>query len=578
MNAELLLAHYDRISDAPDAVARLRKFILDLAVRGKLVEQDMNDEPASELLLRIQREKWKLFGKCNVRVDKPQVPIAQDELPFELMPNWQAARMSDVLLEIQTGPFGSSLHQSDYQKNGVPVINPASIQNERLIPIEKMAVGPTTLERLATFKLHKGDIVMARRGEMGRCAVVTEREDGWLCGTGSLILRLASCVSERYFVLLIGSPFVREYLGGSAVGATMQNLNQSILLNLIVGLPPFAEQNRIVAKVDELMALCDRLEASRREQETHRDQLTASAHHHLNNGEDTEERRTRARFFIGNLTRLTKRPDQIKQLRQTILNLAVRGKLVPQTDTDEPVMDLLHRIQAEQKDLLRRRVIKGREYGPASPADEAFIEIPQTWQFVFLGKILTFGPQNGISPTASSRPEAPRSITLTATTSGTFKPEHFKQIEANIPADSEFWIRQGDLLFQRGNTREYVGMAAYYDGEPGQFLYPDLIIKVRPTKSVDLRYIHLCSTAPYARAYFGRNTSGAQSTMPKINHDILVNLPIPLPPFAEQHRIVAMVDELMALCDKLEARLSTAQTETSRLLESVLHHALEASA
>ncbi|MGA9070993.1 MAG: hypothetical protein WB424_12100, partial [Terracidiphilus sp.] len=211
MNAELLLAHYDRISDAPDAVARLRKFILDLAVRGKLVEQDMNDEPASELLLRIQREKRKLFGKSNVRVDKPQVPIAQDELPFELMPNWQAARMSDVLLEIQTGPFGSSLHQSDYQKNGIPVINPASIQNERLIPIEKMAVGPTTLERLATFKLHKGDIVMARRGEMGRCAVVTEREDGWLCGTGSLILRLASCVSERYFVLLIGSPFVREY-------------------------------------------------------------------------------------------------------------------------------------------------------------------------------------------------------------------------------------------------------------------------------------------------------------------------------------------------------------------------------
>jgi len=350
------------------------------------------------------------------------------------------------------------------------------------------------------------------------------------------------------------------------------------LRKILIPLPPFAEQHRIVAKLDHLMGVCDRLEAAQNERETRRDQLTASAHHHLRNGEDSEELSNHARFFIGHLPRLTKRPDQIKQLRQTILNLAVRGKLVPQTDADEPVMDLLQRIQTEQKDLIRRRVIKGREYGTASPADEAFIEIPQTWQFVFLGKILTFGPQNGISPTASSRPEAPRSITLTATTSGTFKSEHFKQIEANIPADSEFWIRQGDLLFQRGNTREYVGMAAYYDGEPGQFLYPDLIIKVRPTKSVDLRYIHLCSTAPYARAYFGRNASGAQSTMPKINHAILVNLPIPLPPFAEQHRIVAMVDELMALCDKLEARLSTAQTETSRLLESVLHHALEASA
>jgi type I restriction enzyme S subunit len=121
-------------------------------------------------------------------------------------------------------------------------------------------------------------------------------------------------------------------------------------------------------------------------------------------------------------------------------------------------------------------------------------------------------------------------------------------------------------------------MAAYYDGQPGQFLYPDLIIKVRLSKSVDLRYIHLCSIAPYGRAYFGRHASGAQSTMPKINHDILVNLPIPLPPIAEQHCIVAKVDQLMALCDQLESRLTTAQTEVVRLLESVLHHALQTSA
>nr|MBA3967153.1 restriction endonuclease subunit S [Nitrospirales bacterium] len=173
---------------------------------------------------------------------------------------WQVARISQILVELQTGPFGSSLHQSDYQKGGIPVINPASIKNERLVPVEGMAVGPKTLYRLATFKLREGDIVMARRGEMGRCAFVTKQEHGWLCGTGSLILRLPKFVFPHFFVTLIGSPFVREYLGGSAVGATMQNLNQAILLNLVIGLPPLAEQHRIVAKVDELMALCDQLE------------------------------------------------------------------------------------------------------------------------------------------------------------------------------------------------------------------------------------------------------------------------------------------------------------------------------
>ncbi len=177
------------------------------------------------------------------------------------MPGWAAARISQILLELQTGPFGSSLHQSDYQLGGVPVINPASIKNERLVPIEGMAVGAATVKRLGTFKLHAGDIIMGRRGEMGRCAVVTQKEDGWLCGTGSLILRLPDCLCPRFLVTVIGSPFVRKYLGGSAIGITMQNLNQSILFNLVIGIPPLAEQHRIVAKVDELMALCDRLEA-----------------------------------------------------------------------------------------------------------------------------------------------------------------------------------------------------------------------------------------------------------------------------------------------------------------------------
>jgi type I restriction enzyme S subunit len=182
-------------------------------------------------------------------------------LAFELKPGWQAARISQILIELQTGPFGSSLHQSDYQKNGVPVINPASIKKERLIPVDGMAVGPETLERLSAFKLRPGEIVMARRGEMGRCAVVSDKETGWLCGTGSLILRLQKCIFPRFLVTIIGSPFVRQYLGASAVGATMQNLNQSILMNLVIGLPPLQEQHRIVAKVNELMALCDQLEA-----------------------------------------------------------------------------------------------------------------------------------------------------------------------------------------------------------------------------------------------------------------------------------------------------------------------------
>lgn len=260
-HARFYFNHLPRLTTKPEHIQQLRQTILNLAVLGKLVPQDPHDEPASELLKRIQAEKIRLVKEGKIGSEKPPIPARVDELAFELKPGWQVARISQILVELQTGPFGSSLHQSDYQKSGVPVINPASIKNERLVPVKSMAVGPETLKRLSTFKLRAGDIVMARRGEMGRCAVVTKHEDGWLCGTGSLILRLPTCVFSRFLVTLIGSPIVREYLGGSAVGATMQNLNQSILLNLVVGLPPLAEQQRIIAKVDELMALCDRLKA-----------------------------------------------------------------------------------------------------------------------------------------------------------------------------------------------------------------------------------------------------------------------------------------------------------------------------
>ena len=261
-HAAFALEHLTPLTTRRDQIKALRQTILNLAVRGKLMAQDPNDEPASELLERITKEKARLVKKGEVRQQKPPKLGDVNVLPFELKAGWQVVTIEQVLVELRTGPFGSSLHQSDYQVGGVPVVNPASIQNEYIVPIEKMAVGVATLNRLSTFKLKAGDIVMGRRGEMGRCAVVTDREAGWLCGTGSLVLRLPQCVYARFLVLLIGSPYVREYLSGSAVGATMQNLNQAILLSVVIGLPPLAEQHRIVARVDELMALCDRLETS----------------------------------------------------------------------------------------------------------------------------------------------------------------------------------------------------------------------------------------------------------------------------------------------------------------------------
>ena len=136
MNADRVLTHYEKIADAPDAIPRLRRFILDLAVRGKLVEQDPNDEPASELLKRVAAEKGRLVKVGKIKKRKSVESVPSNALVFELPSGWTAARFSDILIELQTGPFGSSLHQSDYEIGGTPVINPASMRNGKIVPVE----------------------------------------------------------------------------------------------------------------------------------------------------------------------------------------------------------------------------------------------------------------------------------------------------------------------------------------------------------------------------------------------------------------------------------------------------------
>ncbi|HTF65088.1 MAG TPA: restriction endonuclease subunit S [Edaphobacter sp.] len=567
MNPLRLASYFDRISDAPDAVSRLRRFILDLAVRGKLIEQDPTDESASDLLRRIQTEKARLVKEGKINLEKPPKPTSPDDLAFELRPKWEAVRISQILVELQTGPFGSSLHQSDYQKGGIPVINPASIKHERIVPIDRMAVGPATLKRLATFKLRAGDIVMARRGEMGRCAVVTSREEGWLCGTGSLILRLPSCVCARFFVVLIGSPFVREYLGGSAVGATMQNLNQSILLNLIIGLPPLAEQQRIVAKVDELMALCDRLEKSVHEREHQRDRLTTASLYRLNNGTNVVDFRSFARFHLNHLPRLITRIDHISEFRKTILNLAVRGKIAAQNPQDEPVAEQLllndrvreatakqdHRADAERQVLL---------------ASEDRWNVPPSWEWCALADLVLFIDYRGKTPNKIEK--GVRLVTAKNIKKGFINafPEEFLSEREYHAWMTRGFPKQDDILF---TTEAPMGNAAVVR-LPERFALAQRVICFRPYGAVNPDFLALQLLAQPFQSILDKTATGL--TAKGIKAAKLKRLPMALPPLAEQLRIVCTVNEMMQLCEQLESQLTKTEDERCGLLEAVLHHAL----
>jgi type I restriction enzyme S subunit len=266
--------HFDVLFTTQASIEQLKQTILQLAVMGKLVKQDPKDEPASKLLERITTEKQQLIKEGKIKKQKPLPPITDEEKPFEQPDGWEWVRFSFLSNEIATGPFGSMIHKSDYVKDGIPLINPSHMIESKIIEDPTIAVTKTKAEELSSYILYENDIVMARRGEMGRCALVTDREKGWLCGTGSFVLRFNSSLSRSYILLLFKTKWIKEYLGGESIGTTMTNLNHGILNKLPLLIPPLDEQDRIILQVDKLMDLCDLLKANLNQAQTTQLHLT----------------------------------------------------------------------------------------------------------------------------------------------------------------------------------------------------------------------------------------------------------------------------------------------------------------
>lgn len=249
-----------------------KKSILQSAIQGKLVPQDPNDEPASVLLQKIRGEKEKLIKAGKIKKPKTESFIFRrdgswrertgktekcidDEIPFEIPDSWEWARLANIINELSTGPFGSILHKSDYVKDGIPVINPTNIIDGKIDLNTTSSISEEKFKELLSYKLDKNDIIIARRGEIGRCAIFENDEQDAICGTGCFILRNNRFIYSKYLVSFFHSPFCINYLSSVSIGTTMANLNHSLLENILIPLPPFQEQKRIADKVAQFMEM-----------------------------------------------------------------------------------------------------------------------------------------------------------------------------------------------------------------------------------------------------------------------------------------------------------------------------------
>ena len=360
-------------------------------------------------------------------------------------------------------------------------------------------------------------------------------------------------------------------------GATLNHADRLPAISL-VPLPPLAEQHRIVAKVDELMALCDRLEAAQAERESRRDKLAAASLHRLNNGADADEFREHARFHLRHLPRLTTRPEHIQQLRQTILNLAVRGKLFPQDPSDEPASELLTRIQAEKVRLEKDGKLKKERHLGAVPTDAAPFSIPESWRWVRLGE-LTELITKGSSPKWQGVEYVSKDfgvLFITSENVGNYrlrKLDDLKYVEKRFnEIEPRSILRFGDILMNLVGAS--IGRTAIYDlSDEANINQAVAIIRlIRTTANLSAEFLLHYLNSPSAIQFMF--TSQVVTAQPNISLTNAREFPIPVPPLTEQERIVAKVDELMALCDRLEAQLAITHTESRRLLEAALNEAL----
>jgi type I restriction enzyme S subunit len=259
MNAEQLLQHFERISEAPDAIPRLRRFILDLAVRGKLLEQDSSDEPAEELLKRIAVEKAQLMKSGKIKCEKPLPPLTESDKAFEVPSGWEWVRLGDLTMLVTSGSRDWAKH---YSNDGAIFVRMGNLSKDhyrlRLDHIQRVKA-PTDGEGTRT-RLEPGDILISITGEVGMLGLIPDGFGEAYINQHTAMVRPVAAMKGLYLAELFRSQFAQAQFNGPQRGIK-NSFRLTDVTQFVVPLPPLTEQHRIVAKVDELMAICDQLEA-----------------------------------------------------------------------------------------------------------------------------------------------------------------------------------------------------------------------------------------------------------------------------------------------------------------------------
>ena len=537
MTGNILFEHFATLATAPGGIARLRELILQLAVQGKLGTQGREDEAASVLLKKITAEKKQLVSDGKIRQEQLLEPIENSGSPNNLPDKWCLSKLGEYCLVI----MGQSPESKFYNENGsgLPFYQGKS-EFGRLFPKPRVwCENPLKIAQ-------KNDILISVRAPVGPTNICPSES---CVGRGLAALRSLSGTS--HFFLLYSLRAYEKLISEMGVGSTFSAISKKDLDNFVIAVPPVAEQYRIIAKVDRLMALCDELEARQQQERAGCLKLGIASLAGLQNATPPEVFGRQWTQVCDAFDLILDCPENVKVLRQTILQLAVQGRLVRQEPGNEPASVLLEIIRKKKDQLIKDGALQKEKPLKYANGDEVPFQIPKEWVWTYFGQI-TFNRDGTRIPIEKAERATRHGAYDYYGASGvidTIDDYLFDKPLLLIGEDGANLVNRSTPIAFIAHGKYWVNNHAHVlDGISLEFLrYLEIYIN-----SIDLK--------PYL-------TGMAQ---PKMNQAKMNSIPVPLPPLAEQHRIVAMVDALMALCDALESRLKERAGVQERLAGAVV--------
>lgn len=561
--ARLLEQHFDTAFAAPDGIKKLRELILTLAMQGRLVPQDPDDPPASELVKEIEVEKRRLVKEGKIKTPKALPEIKADEVPYELPEGWVWVRLHDVF-DVRDGTHDTP----KYIEEGYPLITSKNLYTGKLSFDDVKFISEADHKKICERSaVAVGDILLAMIGSIGNPVIVDSNVDFSIKNVALFKFYVDRKPDNRFFYYFLS--LSQNKMKAISSGAVQSFVSLGFLRNYVFPLPPLSEQHRIVAKIDQLMARCDELEALRAEHDQKRLAVHTSAITRLLDAQEKNSFDEAWQFITRHFDPLYSVKENVTELRKTILQLSMKGKLSSPLATDMPITSLIQKLKIEQE--INPSIKKKEKDSIFNKLNEALNNVMNNRvdleAMAFCGFIT-----KGTTPSANE-----------LTTSGDIpfikvyniinNKLNFNYKPSFVPLNVHRSKLKRSVLFPGDVIMNIVGpplgKVAIINDQYSEWNMNQALAVFRPLAGIYNRYIYYALTTGSVLESVLRDVKGTAG-QDNLSLEQCRTIVIPIPSIEEQHRIVAKIDQLMALCDDLEHQIDATTGKQTELLNALM--------